>query len=226
MDNESKIPATSALTWAVITLLAFVLLLVSSSIQGYDVYDISKGVRAISDRFALLVGGYIAFAWSGAALIFMVIAIHGRPPAGPQSYLARTGAAFGLIAGALFLFYGLIGGHGYLDLSHVQSVRSADYIADAYLPLAIVTNRALAAAVSVSGLWFVLINWHLLRANILSRFIAYLGLVAGAIALTGFVLPAGDFGLLSLLLLGVPWGILVGVQLLQKRSLASSGRLL
>jgi hypothetical protein len=225
MDDNNKISGASTLAWTILTLLAFVLLLISSSARGFDVYDISAGLRAITQGVALLFGGYIAFAWSGAALIFMVVAFHSWLPAVSQSHLSRSAAAFGLIAGALFLYYGLIGGHGYLDLSRVKSVRSAEYIADAYLPLALITNRALATAVSVSGLWFVLINWHFLRASIFSRFVAYVGLVTGVIALSGFVMPAGDFGVLSLLLLGVPWGIIVGLQLLRRRSLVSSGRL-
>jgi hypothetical protein len=224
MDDRYKISGTSTLVWAVLTLLAFVLLIVSSASRGFDLYDISRGVRAISDQAAPLAGGYFAFGWSGAALIFMVVAINGYLLAGSQSYLSKAGAAFGLIAGALFLIYGLVGGHGYLDLSYVQSVRSADYIRDAYLPLTIVSNQLLAAALTVSGLWLALTNWHFLRTELFSPLITYLGLAAGAVAVLGFVMPAGLFGLLSLTL-GVLWGILVGLQLLRRRTLTTASPL-
>ena len=151
----------------------------------------------------------------------MVVAINRYLLAGSQSYLVKAGAAFGLLAGALFLIYGLVGGHGYLDLSYVQSVRSADYIREAYLPLTLVINQLLAAAQTVSGLWLVLTNWHFLRAEFFSPLIAYLGLAAGAVALLGFVMSAGLLGLLSLAL-GILWGILVGLQLLRRGNLVTS----
>lgn len=56
-----------------------------------------------------------------------------------------------------------------------------------------------------------------------STSIAYLGLLAGVIALSGFVTPAVDFGAISLLLLGVPWGILVTLQLLRKTEKTTVG---
>ena len=221
MNDKYKISGTSALVWAVITLMAFVLLLVSGSIRGSDLYDISQGVQAISDQVAPLVGGYFAFSWSGAALIFMVVALDGWLFGDSQSYLAKVGAVFGLIAGALFLIYGLVGGHGYLDLSYVQSVRSADYIKDTYLPLTIMSNQILAAALTTFGAWLVLFNSQLLRTRLLSPMIAYLGLGAGAIALFGFVMPAGLLGLLSLIF-AILWGFLIGFQLLRSRNLVTS----
>ncbi len=221
MDDKYKISGTSALAWAVLTLLAFVLLIVSSASRGFDLYDISRGVRALSDQAAPLAGSYFALGWSGAALIFMVAAINGYLLAGSQSYLVKAGAAFGLIAGALYLIGGLVGGHGYLDLSYVQSVRSADYIREAYLPLTLVINQLLGAALTVSGLWLVLTNWHFLRVELFSPLIAYLGLAAGAVALLGFVMPAFLFGFLSLAL-GILWAILVGLQLLRKGNLVTS----
>ena len=221
MNDKYKISGTSALVWAVITLLAFVLLLVSSSIRGSDLYDISQGTQAISDQVAPLVGGYFAFSWSGAALIFMVVALDGWLFGDSQSYLARVGAAFGLIAGALFLIYGLVSGHGYLDLSYVQSVRSADYIRDSYLPFTLLSNQIIAAALTLFGIWLVLINLQLLRVPLLSPLIAYLGLGAGAIALLGFVMPAALLGLLSLIL-GILWGFFIGFHLLRSRNLVTS----
>jgi len=221
MNDKYKISGTSALVWAVITLLAFVLLLVSSSIRGSDLYDISQGTQAISDQVAPLVGGYFAFGWSGVALIFMVVALDGWLLGDSQSYLARVGAAFGLIAGALFLIYGLVSGHGYLDLSYVQSVRSADYIRDSYLPFTLLSNQIIAAALTLFGIWLVLINLQLLRVPLLSPLIAYLGLGAGAIALLGFVMPAALLGLLSLIL-GILWGLLIGFHLLRSRNLVTS----
>ena len=225
MDNNSKISGTSIMVWAIITLIAFVLLIVSSFSRGNDIYDIARGTQAIVEQPALLAAGYIVFAWSGAALVFAVVAFRGLLPPDSQTYLANTGAAFGLIGGALFLFYGLIGGMGVLDLSYIQSVRSADYINGAYLPFAVMTNRTLAAAIAISGLWFVLINWHFLRIGALSRPLAYLGLGTGVIAVSGLVMPAGSFGSISLLLLGVPWGILLGFQLLRRPTLVSNGPL-
>jgi hypothetical protein len=222
MDNNYRIAGTSIMAWATITLIAFVLLIVSSFSRGNDNYDIARGTQAIIEQPALLAAGYIVFAWSGATLVFVVVAFRNLFPADSQTYLVNAGAAFGLIGGTLFLLYGLVGGMGFLDLSYVQSVRGADYIGDVYLPFAVMTNRTLAAAIAVSGLWFVLVNWHFLRSGDFPRLLAYLGLGAGAIAMTGLVMPAGDFGAFSLLLLGVPWGILIGFQLLRRPTLVSS----
>jgi hypothetical protein len=210
--------------WAIITLIAFVLLIVSSFSRGNDTYDIYRGTQAIIEQPALLAAGYIVFAWSGAALVFAVVAFRNLLPEDSQTYLVNAGAAFGLIGGALFLLYGLVGGMGFLDLSYIESVRGTDYIGDVYLPFALVTNRTLAAATAVSGLWFVLVNWHFLRTGTFPRLLAYLGLGAGAIAMTGLVMPAGVGGF-SLLLLGVPWGILIGFQLLRRPTLVTSGPL-
>jgi len=221
MDNKHKIAGTSALAWAILTLLAFVLAIVSSSSRSFDLYDITRGVMAISEQTATVAGGYFAFSWSGAALIFMVVAINGWLLDGSNAYLARAGAAFGLIAGALFMIYGLVGGHGYLDLAYVQSVRPTGYIDQTYLPLTIINNQLLAAALTVMGLWLMLTSWHLLRAQLFQPLIAYLGLVAGAIAMLGFVMPAGLPGLLSLLL-AVFWGILMGLHLLRRPNMVSS----
>jgi hypothetical protein len=113
------------------------------------------------------------------------------------------------------LLYGLIGGFGFADLSYIQSVRSADYIRETYLPLSIITNRTLAAAITVSGLWFGLTNWFALQSKAWPRPVSILGLGAGAIALLGFVIPGGGFSLLGVLL-GVIWAILVGLRLLRR----------
>lgn len=217
MVDKYKISGTSALAWAAVTIFAFTLLVVSSGSRGFDLYDISQGISAITDTPMILAGGYILFAWSGVALIFMVVAVYGSLTTGSNEYLARTGAVFGLIAGTLFLLYGLIGGFGYFDLSYIESVRSADYIRDAYLPLTIITNRMLAAAVSTLGLWFVLTNWLTLQSRIIPSPISYLGLAAGAIALPGFLLPGGMFSLLALLL-AIVWATVVGFQMLRQSS--------
>ena len=215
MVDKYKISGTSILAWAAVTIFAFALLVVSSGSRGFDIYDISQGISAITDSPMILAGGYILFAWSGVALIFMVVAVDGSLTRGSNDYLARTGAIFGLIAGTLFLLYGLIGGFGYFDLSYIESVRSADYIREAYLPLTIITNRTLAAAISILGLWFVLTNWLTLQSRILPSPVSYLGLAAGVIALPGFLLPGGMFSLLALLL-AIVWALLVGFQMLRQ----------
>lgn len=215
MVDKYKISGTSTLAWAAVTLFAFILLVISSGSRGFDLYDISQGISAIIDSPMILAGGYILFAWSGVALIFMVVAVDGSLTTGSNDYLARTGAIFGLIAGTLFLLYGLIGGFGYFDLSYIESVRSADYIREAYLPLTIITNRTLAAAISILGLWFVLTNWLTLQSRVLPSPVSYLGLATGVIALPGFLFPGGMFSLLALLL-AIVWALLVGFQMLRQ----------
>ena len=221
MNNQRKIAGTSALVWAIITLLALALMVAASSIRGSDIYDISRGVDAITESSIILFGAHVVFAWSGAALVFAVVAIYDWLPAEARAYPVKTGTAFGIIAGALFLLYGLIGGFGFADLSYVQSVRSADYIREAYLPLSIITNRTLAAAITVSGLWFGLTNWFALQSKIWPSPVSFLGLGAGAIALLGFVLPGGGFSLLGVLL-GVIWAIMIGLQLLRRSQIVAS----
>jgi hypothetical protein len=80
------------------------------------------------------------------------------------------------------------------------STRLVAYLQDAYLPLVLMANRTLAAAVTVSGLWFSMVNLLLLRQQSLPPLLAYLGIGASGVALFGFVLPGGGFSLLSLLL--------------------------
>ncbi len=221
MVDKYKISGTSALAWAAVTIFAFALLVVSSGSRGFDLYDISQGISAITDSLMLLAGAYILFSWSGVALIFMVVAVHGSLTRESNEYLARTGAVFGLIAGTLFLLHGLIGGFGYFDLSYIESVRSAEYIRDAYLPMTIMTNRMLAAGISILGLWFVLTNWLTLQSRIIPSPVSYLGLAAGAIALPGFLLPGGMFSLLALLL-AIIWATLVGFQMLRQSNVIAA----
>jgi hypothetical protein len=216
MNENDNRTGSLLLSWASIALLGFVLLVISSVARGGDVYDITQGERAIREQPALLTGAHITFAWSGVALIFMIVALHGRLIAGSHTYFANVAAIFGLIAGALYLFYGLVGGFGYYELYYVQSVHSAGAISGAYLPLSIISNRTLAASISVLGVWFLLINWIAVQSQLWPKPIAYLGAITGAIALLGFLLPGGGFGILSLLL-GAIWGILTGINLLQSK---------
>ena len=80
MDNNNRIAGTSIMAWATITLIAFVLLIVSSFSRGNDNYDIARGTQAIIEQPALLAAGYIVFAWSGAALVFAVVAFRNLIP--------------------------------------------------------------------------------------------------------------------------------------------------
>jgi len=214
MNNKHKIAGTSVLVWAIITTAALVLMMTSSSLRGGDIYDISRGVEAISESSAVLYAAHIAFAWSGMAFVFAVVTIYDWLAADDINYWTRTGTAFGLIAGTLFLLYGLVGGFGYADLSYVQSVRSADYVWAAYLPLSIITNRTLAAAITVSGFWFGLTNWYALQNKVWPNPVPILGLGAGVVALLGFMIPGGGFSLLSILF-GIIWAIWAGLRLLR-----------
>jgi hypothetical protein len=80
------------------------------------------------------------------------------------------------------------------------STRLPAYVQDTYLPLVWMANRTLAAAVTISGLWFSMVNLLLLRQQSLPPLLAYLGIGAGGVALFGFVLPGDGFSLLSHLL--------------------------
>ena len=214
MNNTNRISGVSALAWSALFLVSFTLLVLLGRALGFDAYDIERGMRVLDQQPVLVIGEHIAFAWSGAAFVLMVLAFYERLPADMRSYPAKAAIAFGLMAGTLFLFFGLVGGFASLDLPYVQSVRSAAYVKDAYLPLTLVTNRTLAAAITVSGLWFALTNWAMLHDHALPRFVCYLGLGVGVIALSGFVQPGADYGLLGLLL-GALWAILVGIRLLR-----------
>ena len=212
MDAKNKISGISAFAWALLTLSGFVMTVLVASILNYDIYDIQGGLRVLSEQPALVIGRQIVFGWAGVVLVLMALAFYDWLPAESRSYTARAATAFGIIAGALFLSFGLVGGFASLDLAYIQSVRSAAYMQDAYLPLTLVMNRALAAAIIVSGLWFALANWVALRSRALPQLVAYVGLGAGVIALSGFVLP--ELTLLGLLLSAL-WGILAGFRLLR-----------
>jgi hypothetical protein len=130
----------------------------------------------------------------------MVLAFNDLQPADPRSFITRAATTFGMISGAFFLFFGLVGGFASYELTYIQFIHAADYVQEAYMPLMLITNRLQAAAITASGLWFALANWF-----------AYIGLGAGVVAFPGFVIPGGGFGLLSLLLSAI-WGVLVGFQ--------------
>jgi hypothetical protein len=84
-------------------------------------------------------------------------------------------------------------------------------VQEVYLPLTIVMNRVHIAAIATSGIWFFLTNWIGLQDRALPQPMSYVGLGAGGIAMLGFVLPGGGFGLLSSLL-GVIWAIWVSIR--------------
>jgi hypothetical protein len=213
MNNTSEILGVNAFAWALLTLSGFVTMVFGATIRNYDVYDIQVGMRALNEQPVLVIGGQIAFAWAGVVLVLMALGFYEWLPAASRSYTTRVATTFGIIAGALFLFFGLVGSHGTFDRVYIQSVRSAAYGQEAYLPLTLVMNRTQAAAITVSGLWFALTNWVALRSRVLPRLVSYIGLGAGVAALLGFVLPGGGFSLLGLLLSAL-WGILVGFRLL------------
>lgn len=214
MNSIHRVASISAFAWAFLVLAGFATMVLLAPIRNYDVYDIQGGMRALNEQPVLVISGQIAFAWAGVVLVLMALAFYEWLPAELRSYTARAATAFGGIAGALFLFFGLVGGFTSSEMLYIQSVHSITYVQDTYLPLALVTNRAFAAAITVSGLWFALANWIALRTHALPQFVAYVGLAAGVIALLGFVLPGGGFSPLGLLLSAL-WGILVGFRLLR-----------
>jgi hypothetical protein len=71
-------------------------------------------------------------------------------------------------------------------------------------------NRTLAAAVTISGFWFSMVNLLILRQQSLPPLLAYLGIGAGGVALFGSVLPGGGFSQLSHLI-GCVWEIFCGL---------------
>lgn len=214
MDNKDKITGVSTLVWAGFASLGFTLNIVLAT-QGFlDRYDIEDGMRFLAERPVVVIGAHLAYALSGVALIFMVVAFYGWPAMGTQSYLTRTATAFGIISGTLFLISGQVGGWGGVDLLYIQSIRSVAYVQEAYLPLTVVANRTLGTAISISGFWFFLTNWNALRSQSLPQFVAYLGVASGALSFSGLVL-AGGLVLLGLFL-GILWAIIVGFLLLRK----------
>jgi hypothetical protein len=215
MNNKQKISGLSAFAWAFFALAGFAMLALVSPLRNYDLYDIEGGMRALNKQPVLVIGGQLAFAWAGVVLICLVLALYDWLPTDSRSLTAYMATAFGMIAGAFFLLFGLVGGFTSFDLRYIESVRSTDYVQNAYLPLTLVMNRTFAAAITVSGLWFALINWVALRGAVLPPFVSYLGIGAGMSALLGFILPGGGFSVLGLLLSAL-WGILAGFRLLRE----------
>jgi hypothetical protein len=191
--------------------MGFVTMVVVSPIRNFDIYDIEGGMRALTEQPALVVGGQVVFAWAGVAFIIMILAFHERQPGDARPLMVKVATAFGLIAGTLLLFFGLVGGFAYYELIYLQATRSAAYVQEVYLPLTIVMNRVHIAAIATSGIWFFLTNWIGLQDRALPQPMSYVGLGAGGIAMLGFVLPGGGFGLLSSLL-GVIWAIWVSIR--------------
>lgn len=214
MDRTTKVSAISAVAWALLSLSGFAMMILASRARGFDAYDVQAGLRALSHQPLLVIGAQLLFAWAGLALMLLALFFYDWLPPESRSSTARAAAAFGMIAGALFLFFGLVGGFSSSDLAYIQSVRSAAYVQAAYLPLSLAMNRSFAAAITVSGLWFALANLAALGSRALPQLTAWLGLAAGAVALTGFVLPGGGLSLLGLLLSGL-WAVLAGFRMLR-----------
>lgn len=209
--NASRILAVSASAWALFTVVGFATMVLVSPIRNYDIYDVQGGLRALTEQPALVVGGQVVFAWAGVAFIILALAFYEWWPVGARTFSVKVATAFGMIAGLLLLFLGLVGGFSYYELTYLQATRSAAYIQDAYLPLAIIVNRVHIAAITISGMWFLLTNWFGLQERIFPQVVAYVGVGAGGIAMLGLLLPGGGFGLVSSLL-GVLWAILVSIQ--------------
>lgn len=209
MNAQNKTLSICAFVWAVFTIIGFSMLVLAAPIRNYDVYDVEGSMQALSEQPLLIIGGQVAFAWAGVALIFLVLAFQKWLPAEPRTFSTGAATVFGCISGTLFILYGLVGGFAYAELNYLRSVLSAEYIQDIYLPVTLLMNRTLAAALTVAGFWFALANRAALNWQMLSRLVAYVGIAAGVIALPGFLLPGGGFSILSMLI-SVVWGVLAG----------------
>jgi len=212
MTTGRRMFGLSALAWAVAHLAWFGVAVGLSPLREFDIYNIDGGLRVLTEQPVLLIIGQLLLAWAGVALVGMALALPDWIPAEARSYRARAGLTFGLIGAAFFLFAGLVGGLSSFEMHYIQSIRSLDYIRGAYLPLALITNRAHAAAITVGAIWFVSANRDALRAGALPAPLAYSGLGAGALALLGFFLPGGGFSQVHLLIT-ILWGFAVAWQL-------------
>jgi hypothetical protein len=137
--------------WGALVICGLIFGLLLAPACSYDIYDVQAGLRAYSQQPLLAVGAQIVFAGVGIVMILMVLSFHEGFMHYDKSYSTRAATVFGLVSGSLFLFYGLVGGFSSFDLIYIQSTRSAAYVQDAYLPLVLIANRTLAAAITVSG---------------------------------------------------------------------------
>ena len=215
MGNQHKLAGVSVLVWAVLALVGFALNIVLAALGRLDIYDSETALQFLEQRPVLVTGSHFFYGLAGIAFVLTAVAFYEWLPREGGGYLARVSITFGIIAGTLFFISGQIGGWGGVDVRYVQAIRSADYVREAYLSLAIVVNRMFAAAITVSGLWFLVTNLSIVKNKILPAVISYLGLGAGVLALSGLLLPGGGLGLLGFLL-GTIWGILVGLLLLRR----------
>jgi hypothetical protein len=197
---------SSALVWSLFILTGIILINQVGPFRNSDVYNIQGGLRALNEQPLLIIGGQIVFAWAGLAFLCMVILFYDWMRSEQNSSNLRIATVSGLISTTLFLFYGIVGAFTSFDMNYLQSVRGTAYVQEAYLPVTLIMNRIYASSITLSGIWFTVINWQLNGRHILPRFVPYLGIGAGILALPGFVLPGGGFSLLSLLLSAL-WGI-------------------
>jgi hypothetical protein len=216
VSESSRMFGLSALAWALLVLAGFGMMVLVSPLREFDIYNLEGGMRALDERPVLVMASALAYAWAGLALVLLVMALDEILPGEVHALPSRVVKVFGLIGASFFLFYGLVGGFALFELRYIRSVHSAEYAAQAYLPLTLIMNRIFAAGITVSGLWFALGNWLALQARALPQTLAYLGLGAGLVALPGFLLPGGGFGILGLLLAAL-WGLLVAIHSLRAR---------
>ena len=214
MGNQHKLAGVSVLVWAVLALVGFALNIVLAALGRLDIYDSETALQFLEQRPVLVTGSHFFYGLAGIAFVLTAVAFYEWLPREGGGYLARVSITFGIIAGTLFFISGQIGGWGGVDLRYIEAIRSADYVREAYLSLAIVVNRMFAAAITVSGFWFFLTNLNMLKNESLPL-MSYLGLGAGVLALSGLLLPGGGLGLLGFLLSAI-WGILVGLLLLRR----------
>lgn len=140
----------------------------------------------------------IMYAWTttiyvvnGAALVVLAIALHGvLRPRYPN--LSSIAAAFGLIWAGLVIASGML---RLTDLGLVATMHAADPAAAVDLwPALAAVEEGLGGGVEVpGGIWAILVSVAALRTNALPRWIAIVGIVAGAAGILTLVPGVEEF---------------------------------
>jgi hypothetical protein len=145
---------------------------------------------------------------TSVGLVLLVLGLHERLRAASPALSAAAGAFGYLGAGLLILNWG----YQYAEFHRIGI--SAPAFAERTVATNVVYDATNNTAFFALGVWILLVSWAALRRGGAPRWLAYAGVLVGALNL------AALFGVPFGLLLNIVWFIAIGVTLLQQRSTA------
>jgi hypothetical protein len=193
----------AAVAWPILGLAGIAAIILREGAGVSDPFDGAQMMQFILESPLLYKLAPLTGVVAGCLLVVVALGMQERLAEGTPS-LTRLSAAFGVMAGGLFLLSGMMGlsGGEMLVQAHTQNASTAQA---AYLPVLIAADTAGAAGLVAMGLWIGLVGGVGLYSARLPRPLCYFCLVSG-VMLAGTVvnMMVGVAGSV-LALVGLPW---------------------